>query len=393
MRALIVDDEQLALIGLKNQIERLFPEVEVVDTYTDSSEVMFGVRTHRPDVVFLDIHMPETDGLELGRQIQAAAPGTEIVFVSGYDAYAVKAFELYALDYLLKPVPGERLRQTILRLQHKLQLQHHLNQQTAKNEADADRPLICCFNRLQFKPPGKEVMPVKWRTTKAQELFAYLLHHRNRVVGRSVLLELLWPDLEEEKATKQLYTTIYFIRQTLKQYGMDTISIQSGDLEAGYRLELGEARIDTEEWERDLMRLDALDENTVEAYEQVLNKYQGRYLASYDYIWAEHERERLRLLWLYNMRKLSDFYEQQGDIRKSIQICRTIQRSLPEEEETYLALMKLCDAIDDKIGVEEQYLLLKMKVERELEIPISPEVLQWYNSWRSKVLLEQASMD
>lgn len=392
MRALIVDDEPLALIGLKNQIERRCPEVEVVDTYTDSSEAMSGVATHRPDVVFLDIHMPETDGLELGRQIQAAAPGTEIVFVSGYDAYAVKAFELYALDYLLKPVQEERLRQTILRLRNKLQLQRNLNQQTAKSEADANRPLVCCFNRLQFKPPGKDATLVKWRTAKAQELFAYLLHHRNRIASRGVLMELLWPDLEEEKAAKQLYTTIYFIRQTLKQYGMDTISIQSGDLEAGYRLELGEARIDTEEWERDLMRLDALDENTVEVYEQVLNKYQGRYLASYDYIWAEHERERLRLLWLYNMRKLSDFYEQQGDIRKSIQICRTIQRSLPEEEETYLALMKLCDAIDDKIGVEEQYLLLKMKVERELEIPISQEILQWYSNWRSKVLLEQASI-
>lgn len=235
-------------------------------------------------------------------------------------------------------------------------------------------------------------MPVKWRTTKAQELFAYLLHHRNRVVGRSVLLELLWPDLEEEKATKQLYTTIYFIRQTLKQYGMDTITIQSGEGEAGYRLELGEARIDSEEWERDMMRLASLDADTVESYERVLNKYQGRYLASYDYLWAEHERERLRLLWLYNMRKLSDFYERQGDIRRSIQICRAIQQMLPEEEETYLALMKLCDAIDDKIGVEEHYLLLKMKVERELEIPISPEILQWYNSWRSKVLQEQANI-
>lgn len=390
MRALIVDDEPLALIGLKSKIERLFPEVEVVDTYTDSSKAMFGVTTHRPDVVFLDIHMPETDGLELGRQIQAAAPGTEIVFVSGYDSYAVRAFELYALDYLLKPVQEERLRQTILRLQNKLQLQRNLNLQTAKNEADANRPLVCCFNRLQFKPPGKDATLVKWRTSKAQELFAYLLHHRNRIVSRGVLMDLLWPDLEEGKAAKQLYTTIYFIRQTLKQYGMDTISVQSGDLEAGYRLELGEARIDTEEWERDLMRLDVLDENTVETYEQVLNKYQGRYLASYDYIWAEHERERLRLLWLYNMRKVSDFYEQRGDIRKSIQICRTIQRSLPEEEETYLALMKLCDAIDDKIGVEEHYLLLKMKVERDLEMPISPEILQWYNGWRSKVLLEQS---
>ncbi len=391
MRALIVDDEPLALIRLRSQIERLFPEVEVVDTYTDSTEAMYGVTTHRPDVVFLDIQMPETDGLMLGRQIQAAAPGIEIVFVSGYDSYAVKAFELYALDYLLKPVQEERLRQTILRLQNKLN-QRTAGSESDENEADADRPLVCCFNRLQFKPPGKDAMLAKWRTSKAQELFAYLLHHRNRIVSRGVLMELLWPDLEEEKAAKQLYTTIYFIRQTLKQYGMDTISIQSGDFEAGYRLELGEARIDTEEWERDLMRLDALDENTVEAYEQVLNKYQGRYLASYDYIWAEHERERLRLLWLYNMRKLSDFYERQGDIRKSIQICRTIQRSLPEEEETYLALMKLCDAIDDKIGVEEQYLLLKMKVERELEIPISPEILQWYSSWRSKVLLEQASI-
>ncbi|WP_223275647.1 response regulator [Paenibacillus elgii] len=310
MKAILVDDEHLALIGLKKAIEREASEVEIVASYSYSTEVMAGVLAHRPDVVFLDIHMPDINGLNLGKQIQTVVPGTEIVFVTSYDKYAVQAFELYALDYIVKPLQKERLRQTILRIKEKLAIR------ATKKTQDTNSPMICCFNQIQFKLPGMDTQNVKWRTSKAQELFAYLLHHRDRTINRSVLLELLWPELEEAKAAQHLYTTIYQVRQTLKNSGMDTIRINSGDLEAGYKLDIGEARVDTEEWEYAMRQLGVLDAGTVDAYEHVLNMYKGDYLGKYDYLWAEHERERFRLLWLYHMRKLCEFYEQQKNQKK-----------------------------------------------------------------------------
>ncbi|KEQ22277.1 response regulator [Paenibacillus tyrfis] len=376
MKAILVDDEHLALIGLKKAIEREASEVEIVATYSDSTEVMAGVLAHRPDVVFLDIHMPEINGLNLGKQIQTVVPGTEIVFVTGYDQYAVQAFELYALDYIMKPLHKDRLRQTIQRIKEKLAIKG------AKKTQDANSPLICCFNQLQYKLPGMDAQNVKWRTSKAQELFAYLLHHRDRTINRSVLLELLWPELEEAKAAQHLYTTIYYVRQTLKNSDMDTISINSGNLEAGYKLDLGEARVDTEEWEYAMRQLGVLDAGTVDAYEHVLNLYKGDYLGKYDYLWAEHERERFRLLWLYLMRKLCEFYEQQKKPKKAIQVHLRIQQLLPDEEESYFSLMRLYDGIGDRIGVEEQYLLLRTKMERDWETPISPDITDWYTRWK-----------
>ncbi|MEC0208163.1 response regulator [Paenibacillus ehimensis] len=377
MRAILVDDEHLALIGLKKAMEREASEVEIVATYSDSTKVMAGVLLHRPDVVFLDIHMPDINGLNLGKQIQTVVPGIEIVFVTSYDKYAVQAFELYALDYIMKPLQKDRLRQTILRIKEKLSIRG------TKKTHDVNSPLICCFNQLQFRLPGMNAQNAKWRTSKAQELFAYLLHHRDRTINRSVLLELLWPELEETKAAQHLYTTIYHIRQTLKNSNMDTISINSGNLEAGYKLDLGEARVDTEEWEYAMRQLGVLDASTADAYEHVLNLYKGDYLGNYDYLWAEHERERLRLLWLYHMRKLCMFYEQQENQKKAIQVHLRIQQLLPDEEESYFSLMKLYDAIGDKIGVEEQYLLLRTKMERDLELPISADITDWYTRWKS----------
>lgn len=379
MRAILVDDEPLALVGLQKKIEREFRgSLEIVETFTNPAKVVSGVLEHRPDVVFLDIEMPGIDGLSLGRQIQNVSSDTEIVFVTSYEQYAVEAFELYALDYLTKPVPEERLHQTILRLQKKM------SYKSARPAPDTSRPIIRCFNQLQFQLPGMEAKSVKWRTSKAQELFAYLLHHRDRVVHRSVLLELLWPDLEADKAAKQLYSAIYFIRKTLKQHQMDMISIQNADLEVGYRLNIGKARVDAEEWESAIKRIAVLDASTAETCERILNDYSGHYLGNHDYLWAEHERERLRLLWLHHMRKLSEFYARQGSLQKSVQLYRRIQQLLPDEEESYFSLMKIYDSIGDRIGVEEQYLLLKTKLERELDMPISPSIHHWYDSWKLK---------
>lgn len=120
MKVILVDDERLALIGLQKLLEKEVSDIQITAAYRNPIEVMPGVLPHRPDVVFLDIHMPEIDGIELGRQIQAAVPGTEIIFVTSYDQHAVHAFELQALDYVMKPVKKERLKQALNRVQERL---------------------------------------------------------------------------------------------------------------------------------------------------------------------------------------------------------------------------------------------------------------------------------
>ena len=119
-RALIAEDEPLLAQGLKNALGLAWPELQVLALAPNGVEALRLIQAERPDVVFLDILMPGLTGLEVAAELADrlgdGEPVPRIVFVTAYDAYAVKAFELAAVDYLLKPVSAERLAAAVARL-------------------------------------------------------------------------------------------------------------------------------------------------------------------------------------------------------------------------------------------------------------------------------------
>jgi len=114
IRTLLVDDEPLALERLRDLL-RADPEVEVVGACLDGARALEAIRLLQPDLLFLDIQMPELDGFEV---LEALAPGERplTVFATAYDRFALQAFQARALDYLLKPFGMERLRETLSRV-------------------------------------------------------------------------------------------------------------------------------------------------------------------------------------------------------------------------------------------------------------------------------------
>jgi DNA-binding LytR/AlgR family response regulator len=117
VNAIIADDEPLLRAQLRARLARLWPELQVVHEMENGRDVLEVLEQHRPQLFFLDIHMPGVNGLEAARAIGARA---HVVFVTAYDQYAVEAFERGAVDYVLKPFNEERLRLTIARLQERL---------------------------------------------------------------------------------------------------------------------------------------------------------------------------------------------------------------------------------------------------------------------------------
>ena len=113
-RALIADDEPHLALYLRERLAAVWPDLDIVGVAGDGPEALRLIDEHDPDVLFLDIRMPGLTGLEVARR---AAAGVHVVFVTAYDQYAVTAFEREAVDYLLKPVSDERLRETVRRLQ------------------------------------------------------------------------------------------------------------------------------------------------------------------------------------------------------------------------------------------------------------------------------------
>ena len=113
LRVLIVDDEPLARRGVRARLARL-PAVDIVAECAGGGEAVAAIRRLAPDVVFLDVQMPEVDGFEVLARI-GAAPAPVVVFVTAYDQYAVRAFEVHALDYLLKPIDEARFADALAR--------------------------------------------------------------------------------------------------------------------------------------------------------------------------------------------------------------------------------------------------------------------------------------
>ena len=122
MKAILIDDEPLALDYLEHQL-RDTQDLQIVGKYTDPATGKQAVeQTDAVDVVFLDIHIPEINGLELAEQLLERRPELHVVFVTAYDEYAIQAFELNASDYVLKPVRKERLHKTIERIRSRVDL-------------------------------------------------------------------------------------------------------------------------------------------------------------------------------------------------------------------------------------------------------------------------------
>ena len=117
MRALVIDDERLArkeLINLLNQLET----VEVVGEAVNVEDAKEKIDQLQPDVIFLDIQMPEKTGFDLLEELDNLP---HVIFTTAYDEYALKAFQVNALDYLLKPIEPKRLEDAVLKLQGKME--------------------------------------------------------------------------------------------------------------------------------------------------------------------------------------------------------------------------------------------------------------------------------
>jgi two-component system, LytTR family, response regulator len=118
MRTLIVDDEPLAREGLRLLLSR-DPEVSEIREAKDGREAVAAIRERAPDLVFLDVQMPEMDGFAVVRAIGAESM-PPVIFVTAHDHYAIQAFEINALDYLLKPVMEDRFVKALVRAKDRI---------------------------------------------------------------------------------------------------------------------------------------------------------------------------------------------------------------------------------------------------------------------------------
>ena len=187
IQAVVADDEVLARQKLR-QLLRDEPEIEIVGECASANETVELVRLTKPALLFLDIRMPGMDGFDVvGAIASESVPMPAIVFTTAYDQYALRAFEVHAVDYLLKPFTGERLNSAIQRVRERLAAGENLAPPNGKS-----RETSPYTTRIVFKSRGRilflPVSEIRW--IGAEENYVRLSTERETHLLRETMAHL-----------------------------------------------------------------------------------------------------------------------------------------------------------------------------------------------------------
>ncbi|MEK0315323.1 response regulator [Cohnella sp. 56] len=358
MKAILIDDERHALLQLQWLLEKE-SDIAIVGSYQTAAEGIAHLRREPVDLVFLDMEMPGMSGLEAAAALADPGGGPRVVFVTAYASYALEAFEVNALDYVLKPIDPIRFAKTLARIRETL------GGDAGPPEVQPERYAVQTFGQFAIAPAAMDGAKLRWRTLKSKELFAYMLQHRDRWLPRGLLLEELWPAYEADKALVHLHTAVYQVRQALKSFA-DAASLDYS-LES-YRLAGGGLESDADLFERDAEK--ALSGAwTPAAYESALKcwtLYRGHYLEQEDFGWAQPRAERLLQAYVELAERLVRHELKEGKAGMALRRARRSCELAPFSEQMAASELHCLLASGDTAGMKRKYETFYAYIEREL---------------------------
>jgi len=295
LQAFLIDDEKAGLTELEYHLKK-YPQIRIAGIFTEGTRALEAMEKTKPEILFLDINMPQLSGMDLAELVRKKDPGIEIVFVTAYEQYALEAFSVRAADYLLKPIEDTRFDETMEILLRRLD-------PGKKRTAPGKRLQISCFGHFFFR--WEDGPPFKWRTEKTKELFAFLLHDRGRGRTKEELLHIIWPGEPPEKALRALYNAVYYLRKALEDYG---ISRDLVVIDNTYRMILGDVDCDLERF----YQLE--NASGVEERETFIRLTEEKYFRGCEYPWAKSFQD-----WVVHLRRkvfmeLAEDYRKNGDL-------------------------------------------------------------------------------
>ena len=250
-----IDDEQATLEELHDAIAQAAPGAEIMDFRRAGDAVAAAAEEgRRPDVVFSDIRMPGMDGLSLAVRLKREVPGVKVVFVTGYEEYAVEAFRRHVNGYLMKPVDAAMVREELDALGLPMQA------------ADPEKLQVRCFGWFDVFWHNE---PLIFARTRTKELFAYLIDREGAACSAGEIVDILWEDLDAVKDPKAyLRALTQDLRATLASVGMEDALIRTH----------GQWAVRTDKMDCDYYRMKDGDPTAI-------NAYNGEYMKQYS--WAE----------------------------------------------------------------------------------------------------------
>lgn len=363
-KTIIVDDEIKALDRMERLCHKI-QDIELLERFSEAGRVIDYIRNHPVDLLLLDIEMPGISGIEIAEQIFEIAPQCEVIFVTAYDKYALQAFQVNAVGYLLKPIELEDLEGQIRRLRMKRQIP-----QKRKTE---DVLSVQCIGGFQCKneTTGETL---RWRTAKAEELFALLVHMNGQVITKDKVIDTLWPEMEYEKASKNLHAISYYIRESLSQLGFSDVFLRE---RGAYRLNDQQIKSDVK---RFMDQESLLSKGSEVELKELLELDKGHYFEGKDYLWAAQMDAWLKNRFLTIRMALIKRLEEEGKEDEVIsQLIHLIRNNLSCEE-AYRKLIGIYLNQDNTAMAMQWYRTCEKNLREELDIEPSEELKQMMRS-------------
>ena len=204
-RIMVVEDEQ-PILDLHTRLLEKYAPFQVVASFQSPIEALKEIPKLELDALLLDIEMPRMTGLELAEQLVKEGIDVPIIFSTAYSQYAVEAFRVQALDYILKPMTPNTVKQIDERLQKYYGKQ--------KNKVHSEKLKVHLYDDPYVK---KSDQLVKWPTRVTEELFYYFLLQDGNICSKWRIIDDIWPNSDEKRALSNLYNTIYRMRQMFSE--------------------------------------------------------------------------------------------------------------------------------------------------------------------------------
>ena len=352
-RVIVVDDE-IAALKRFHRVASNSPMISIEGEFLYAEDAMAFVREHTVDVAFLDIEMPEMGGLELAERLMEINPYMKVIFITAYNQYALDAFRTHAIGYLLKPLDSDELTEQIDLLSRRF---------TQRPTENPERRLIVnCFGRFSVSASEGNASVIRWKTAKAEELFALLVHYQGRVKSKDSIIDVLWPELEPKKSVNLFRVTCTYLRTALAEMGFSHLLIRELD---GYR-------INTDLISCDLFSFRPVAHSVlphgIEKLEEASALYSGEYLEGKPYDWASGMRAQLESDYRKIQYCLADAYFCGGF---NDMACRALERVLqydPCEEEAVTRFMRIKFQTGDTTSAIKAYRKYENTLKEELGI-------------------------
>lgn len=349
INVVLIDDDEFEISELEFLLSK-YDTCQIVGKFTDPDIVHEQLEIIKPDVAFLDINMPRTSGIDLA--IKLLKNNIQIVFTTAYADYAVEAFELYAIDYVLKPVSDKRLSITMQRIFDRIKDYKNIEEENPK-------VIIKTFGQFSVKIEGKT--PIKWRTEKVKELFAFLLQNANCEVPKDIILENVFLDRDVENSTHQLHNGIYYIKKTLQEYGINKKYI---DIQGKYTLKLADV-----DYDRMTIKkiLDSRERQTKDL-EIIVETYADDYLKGFDGVWVMSERDYLQNIFINMALRLADEYIKENRIFDAETVLLKVYDKDPYIDKVTLMLIEIFKKQDRKNRAFKHYKDYEKRLQEDLGV-------------------------